>query len=190
MTDPKDPINISDIESLYRQYHKTLCNVAYGIVKDKDTAGDIVQNVFIQVWKKREATTINSSIKGYLIRATMNASVYYLRTSKRRFQVEEEAIKERPLAFNNSEDRLRESELEDKIKEALFRLPLKCRTIFLLNRYEGMKYKEIALQLGLSLKTVENQMSIALEKLRKDLRPYLTPEFLKSLSLIVLALAS
>ncbi len=184
MSHDKDNINLGDIESLYREYHKTLCNVAYTIVKDKDAAQDIIQNVFIQIWRKKDQTTISTSIKGYLIKATINASIYYVRSSKRRIHLEEESAKGKPLAFNNSEDKLRENELEEKIKEALFRLPLKCRTIFLLNRYEGMKYKEIAEQLGLSLKTVENQMSIALEKLRRDLKPLLSPEFLKSLSLI------
>ncbi len=79
------------------------------------------------------------------------------------------------------------TELERKVDESINRLPPKCRAIYLMSRHEGLKYKEIADALDLSLKTVENQMGIALEKLREDLKPFLTTEFLAILFFIGLA---
>jgi RNA polymerase sigma-70 factor (ECF subfamily) len=170
-------INIKSIEFLYKSNHKALCNTVNKIINDQEASEDIVQEVFIKIWHKRHDLKIDSSLKGYIFKSVANAALNYLESHKvARFQKEitldisESLMEEAP-------QKLDYKELGLKIREAIDRLPPRCKTIFILSKYEEMKYKDIANQLNLSLKTVENQMGIALEKLRNDLKPYLNANF-------------
>lgn len=171
-------LDINKIEELFKSHYKALCNTVNRIVKDCDASEDIVQEVFIRVWKKREEITIDSSFKGYLFKAVSNAALNYLQSRKVSGFKEEiddsihfhYALDERNL--------LDQKELEERIEKAIEILPPKCKVIFVLSRYEEMKYQEIANHLNISVKTVENQMGIALEKLRLSLNPYIKGELL------------
>jgi RNA polymerase sigma-70 factor, ECF subfamily len=158
-------------------------------VKDQQAAEDIVQDVFLKLWKIRKDIDFAVPLKSYLYRATTNSAINWLNKNKNIVSESEiSQLETKNLSPFNAEDNLNIRELEIKIREAIDKLPPKCKAIFVLSRYEGLKYKQIAEHLDVSVKTVENQMSIALEKLRKDLEPYITDDFLGLLSLTAILL--
>ena len=144
------PKDIPDIKIWFTNYHKLLCDVSYAIVRDKEVAADIVQNVFLDLWKYRKQIKIQKTVKGYLIRSVVHATLKYLRENRKKNNFTEELKRDHIISFtnNDSEVSMHMNELEDQVNTALFRLPTKCRTIFILSRYEGMKYKEIAIHMG------------------------------------------
>ena len=172
-----------EFESLFYTYHKELCGLAFNIVGDADVAKDIVQDVFYKLWKNRERVDFRSQIKHYLFKATSHTSLNHIRSNRRTVKLDEEAGLDQMAASATTDEQVGK-DLEARVREAIDKLPPKCKAIYLLSRQEGMKYKEIAEVLELSHKTVENQMGIALQKLRDELKPYIT---IKSLMLILLA---
>lgn len=160
-------------EKVFRQYFKGLHAYAYTFMKDDEQAEEIVQNVFFRVWEKRGGLKTDGSVKAYLYRAVHNESLNYLKHQKTRaaFQVHYNEAAE-PLAGNASEKVLT-AELGQHIQKALDELPQQCRTIFQMSRFEHLKYQQIADQLNLSIKTVENQMGKALKILRLKLAEFL-----------------
>ena len=148
----------------FESYYSRLCFFADNIIHDYDQSSSIVQQVFVDLWLKRERLDVVYSLKGFLFRSVRNQSLDWLRHRK----VESEYLQE--LSFKQEEavflDQLELAELNDKINIAIQELPEKCREIFILCRFEGLKYAEIASRLEISVKTVETQMSIALKKIR------------------------
>jgi RNA polymerase sigma-70 factor (ECF subfamily) len=165
-------------EELFKSQYRLLCNISNNIVKNERAAEDIVQEVFIKLWQKREELQIHSNLMGYLYKATVNSSIDYIKNNKNVIPLRQ--VNYYQETDENAEKRVMQKELSRSIEKALKNLPPKCKAIFVLSRYEGMKYKEIAQHLGISVKTVENQMGIALEKLRTELRPFLTREFINT----------
>lgn len=175
--------SITSFEETFKLHYKALCNAANKILDDKDASEDVVQDVFLKLWAKKEDITIIQSIKSYLYRATINTSLNYLESNKKILRLQDTEI---TTAVNGGEE-LQHKELEIKINEAINLLPPKCKAIFVLSRYEGMKYQQIADHLDISIKTVENQMSKALQMLREQLKPFLTHEFIAIATTIGLA---
>ncbi|MES2764056.1 MAG: RNA polymerase sigma-70 factor [Bacteroidota bacterium] len=168
------PISISDFEELFKSNHKSLCRIANHIVNDRAGAEDIVQDVFLKVWNLRDTITTESLV-GYLYRATTNGSLNYIESGKRFNRITNEII---PSTYVDPSTAITQKELESHIQKALDALPPKCKVIFVLSRFEGMRYKQIAGHLEISVKTVENQMGKALGMMREELKPFLTREFL------------
>lgn len=177
--------DLDGIEQLFTANHKALCNVAYKIVRDRSTAEDIVQDVFLKLWRKRDEIQIESTLKGYLFKAVANAALNELQRAKKIQFKDEIKELERPVADIPAQEEVNPQILEKKLSDALNTLPPRCRAIFILSRYENLKYREIAEQLNISVKTVEAQMGIALEKLRAELKPYITREHLTILFFIL-----
>ncbi len=171
-------ITIPEYETLFKSNHKKLCNAAYRITHNKTSAEDIVQNVFLKLWDKRDEINIESTLGGYLYKSTVNACLNYLETNKRHLNYLEELKSTTVFAEANATHNISLKELEALIERTLLNLPPKCRAVFILNRYEGLRYKQIAEHLDISVNTVENQMSKALSIMREGLKPYLTKEFL------------
>jgi RNA polymerase sigma-70 factor, ECF subfamily len=176
-----------DFGKLFRQHHAGLCNLAYNIVGDTDAAKDIVQEVFVKLWNNRGQLTFGEQIKHYLFKATAHTSYNHLRANKRIAPLEEYTGLNM-LETTVGTEGVEYKELEVRARQAIDRLPPKCKTIYILSRHEGLKHQEIADTLGLSIKTVENQMGIALEKLRNDLRPFLNLEIVSILAAIGMGL--
>lgn len=176
-----------DIEGLFRQHHKGLCDLAFNIVRDGDAAKDIVQEVFMKLWGNREQLTFGDQIKHYLFKATAHTAYNHIRFYKKIIPLEDLVNDKTMLAYAGT-DGVEYKELEVRVRHAIDKLPPKCKTIYILSRHEGLKYQEIADTLELSVKTVENQMGIALEKLRTELKPFLTAEFLAILLAVGIAL--
>jgi len=166
------PAEYSDFESLFKTHNKALRNLAYNLVRDKDAAKDVVQEVFLKLWNNRQNLNLEDSIKHYLFKATAHTALNHLRFSKKLITLEDDVLKNAVTSETSTESNY--SELEWRVRRAIDKLPPKCKAIYTLSRHEGLKYQEIADTLNLSLKTVENQMGIALEKLREDLKPFLT----------------
>lgn len=137
------------------------------MIGDGSTAEDIAQEVFVQVWKKRESLNVNISLKGYLRRAAVNRTLNHLRSKKVEFE-QEEAILHVPDREPTTQKELEAKDLKKLIDKSINSLPERCRIIFGLSRFEELSYREISESLGISVKTVENQMSKALKIIRRD----------------------
>lgn len=169
---------------LFRSHFKGLCFFAQKYVKDIDTAKEIVQDAFLSMWEKRDTIDLDRPVKSYLTMVIHNKCTNYLRDN-RKFDsniLEIENLLDVPEY--ESTDSLVTNELKEKIDSALNDLPEKCREVFVLNRYENLKYQEIAEKLQISVKTVETQMSKALQHMRVRLAEYLTVIVVLILSLI------
>ena len=161
-------------EQVFKAFFKRLHAYACTILKDDPTAEEMVQNVFFNLWNKRARLTIEGSLKAYLYRAVHNESLNYLKHQKVKaaYQVHYTARADRGSAFP-ADGRLAAGELRANIRNALNELPPQCRAIFQLSRFEQLKYREIADELGISVKTVENQMGKALRLMRVKLAEFL-----------------
>src|SRR5690606_11564606 len=147
-------------------------------LRDVEDAEEVVQSTFLLVWEKRETLEIRTSAKSYLYAMVRNACLNVLKHQKirQRHEAEEKALGER------SRDSLHETvagkELEYRIQEAVEQLPEQCRMVFKLSRFEELKYSEIAEQLNISVKTVENHMGKALRVMREQLKDFLPIVFI------------
>ena len=160
------------LEQLFRELFIPLCNFAKGFVMDGDAAKEIVKDVFINLWNKKETIEQEKSVKAYLFQSVRNRSLNYIRDHKkfRSHYLDLEIELEIPT---EEYDFLVGEETQRKIETAIQKLPEKCREVFELNRFEEMKYNDIAAKLGISVKTVEVHMSKALKILREELKDLL-----------------
>jgi RNA polymerase sigma-70 factor (family 1) len=160
------------LEDLFRNHFAELSRYAFTFLKDQDGAEDMVQQLFFNLWNKREELEISGNVRSYLFRAVHNLSLNQLKSKNHRavhqswenVEIVEEQDASQPLLTQ---------EMETAIGQAMRLLPEKCAEIFRMSRSENLKYQEIADRLQLSVKTVENQMGKALRILREALQEYL-----------------
>lgn len=165
--------NNQAFEQLFKAHYKALHAYAHVILKDMDLAEEIVQNMFLRFWEKREMLNVQTSVKAYLYKCTYNDSLNYLKHEKVKTKYQDFTVHTMDTESEAASARVELNELEGKLRIALNELPEQCRTIFQMSRFEELKYREIANQLGLSIKTVENQMGKALKLLRIKLADFL-----------------
>ena len=168
-----DCISRTDFETLFSDHYSRLCAYAYNFIKEQEGSEEIVQEVFFKLWINRSDIKIESSIISYLYRAVRNASLNFIKHIKIRENYKQHNKEQIEQSEQLDSDPLNVSELEKKIRASIDLLPEQRKKIFILSRYEQLKYKEIAEKLGISIKTVENQMGKALQFLRKELAEYL-----------------
>ncbi|MBN2519524.1 MAG: RNA polymerase sigma-70 factor [Bacteroidales bacterium] len=176
-------INLEDKHSfgvLFKNYYNTLCYYAYEFTNSREIAEDIVGDVFHKLWENRTNIKIDTSVKAYLFRSVHNHCINYnkhkliIRKFETSFTSEHfEAFKETEKIQDSIDDYLIAQELQNKIDDAISILPAQCQQIFKLNRFENLKYKEIAERLNLSIKTIETQMSRAIKKMKEFLHDYI-----------------
>jgi len=167
-------LNEHDFERLFRSHFQGLCLFATGYVKNFEIAREIVQDAFAGLWEKRAVIDTSRSVQSYLSTTVRNKCLNYLRDNKK-FSYNLLALEGLgPETEYVQHDRLAEVELEQRISGAIGELPEKCRAIFLLSRQENLKYQQIANKLNISVKTVETQMTKALQHLRLRLADYLS----------------
>lgn len=160
------------VEKIFQKYYTFLCKVVYRILPDAVLVEDLVQEVFMELWRKHPTIRVQSSLKAYLKRATVNKTLNYIRDNKMKFESEDSTYKmEGNLVPVNKQ--MEANELQQLVQVAVDYLPERCRIIFTLSRFEQLSYKEIAQKLDISVKTVENQISKAIKILKKQLGPYL-----------------
>jgi len=162
----------ADFEKLFNTYYSNLCAYANNFLKDVDASEEVVQEVLFKLWTNRESIEITSSVQSYLFRAVRNVSLNVLKHINIREDYKQQNEYERQNELS-SEDEMIVSELEQRIRHTIDLLPMERKKIFIMSRYEGLKYKEIADKLNISVSTVENQMVKALKFLRDELKDYL-----------------
>jgi RNA polymerase sigma-70 factor, ECF subfamily len=174
------PTGEAAFEQLFKMHFRGLHAYAISILKDEMMGEEIVQNVFYKFWEKREHLAIETSPKAYLYKAVYHDCLNYIKHKKVKSAHAMHVVRQSSDQVENASGKVLQGELKEHIHEAMNELPEQCRTIFQMSRYEGMKYQEIADEMGLSVKTIENQMGKALKLLRIKLVEFL-PLFILSL---------
>jgi len=162
----------SKFEQIFREYYNSLANYAYSILKNRQDAEDVAQDVFIRLWKNQPDIMHTDRIKFYLLTATKNGCISLLRKQAGKHTVEPEAAHLAAAPETTPADK---SDINTIINNALALLPPQCLVIFKLSRFGKLTYQQIADELGLSVKTVENQMGKALRILREYARQHNIP---------------
>jgi RNA polymerase sigma-70 factor (ECF subfamily) len=155
---------------LYKAHWQNLFLSAYNVLKDKKACEDIVQEIFLQLWIRRQTLDVRQSLATYLTTAVRYQVYHHIRKAARRIIVSEEQVADRQAS--SCDERLLQKDLHGRIHEAVKELPEKCRLIYRLSREEQLTHKEIAHRLNISIKTVENQLTIALRRVRHCLEEY------------------
>ena len=156
-------------ESLFRSSYVALVRYAKTLIKDHDSAEEIVQDLFFRLWKDRDKLKIESSLNGYLFRSVHNSCLHWIGHKKVMERHAQEMGNKQPEGPEIPTDILYYKELQARVAGILERLPERCGKIFYMNRFEGLKYTEIAEKLSVSVKTVEANMGRALKEFRKAL---------------------
>lgn len=170
--------DLNTFEMVFRDYYTPLVQYGNTLLKDFDETEDVVQQVFISVWEKGSLAGVHTSARSLLYKAVYNACLNRLKHRKIRSEHAEELKATQPVP--ETTHLLQAQELELRIHQAIELLPEQCGKIFKMSRFEQLKYQEIADKMGLSVKTVENQMGKALKVIRGELSDYL-PLFILSL---------
>lgn len=165
--------DIDSFKYFFDKYYNDLCNFVNIYLHDKVLAEEIVQDIFVYLWGNKENLRINTSVKAYLFTASKLKSLNHLRDTRNQKRIIDQLGKSAASDTIDFDDSFVDTEEFRKILDtAIEQLPPKCKKIFLLSKKEELSNKEIAEQLGISVKTVENQMTVALKKLREYLLPY------------------
>ena len=159
-------INRNNFEFIFRELYPALCKYCIQFMRKPELAEDIVQEVFADVWEKRHELKIVTSVKAYLFKAVKNRSIDFLQSKFARITFDDETTIKNLPGKNDPHEDLEYAELEVIIWVALSELPEKCYIIFSMSRYGNYTNKEIAGILNISTKTVENQITIAIKKVR------------------------
>lgn len=165
---------------IYRYHYTLLCKIAYEFLKDDFLAETIVDDAIFHLWVIRETVDITTSLRSYLIQTVRNRCINYLSLEREKREIRFSVVdwqNEWIDSVSSSDDyplgRLLEKELEQEIKNAIGRLPDKCRMVFQKSRFEEKRYEEIAQELGISINTVKYHMKSAISLLTADLSKYL-----------------
>ena len=151
------------LEVLFKKYFQSLCEFASSYVNQREVAEEIVSDVFFSIWIKRNEITIKLSLKSYLFAAVKNKSLDQLKKQQQVYSdlttLDNEGHADSPSVLSEIDYRDLEKEVNDMIEE----LPPQRQKVFKLNRFEGLKYKEIADILKISVNTVQKQMTLAIQ---------------------------
>ncbi|MEO9481926.1 MAG: RNA polymerase sigma-70 factor [Ekhidna sp.] len=186
--DYNDPISLLELlkkgdavalETIFRLYYDKLLHLSKNYLTYEADAEEIVQNVFLKLWEQRDKLKNISSINSYIYIMTKNSCMDYLKHEKvKRGYLDQNLQNKSAINYQFLKDEaaslLLENELEQKILESAELLPEKCKEVFMKNKMEGLKRAEIAQELGISLKTVDNHISKAVKHMRLHLRDFLT----------------
>lgn len=159
-------------EQLFKAHYKALHVYVNTMIRDEEMAEEIVQNRFMKFWEKRELLDIQTSVKAYLYKCVHNDTLNFLKHEKVKIRHQNFTMHS-TVESEPASHRVELNELASRIHGAMEDLPEQCRLIFHMSRFEELKYREIADQLGLSIKTVETQMGKALRILRLKLVDFL-----------------
>ncbi|WP_163717669.1 RNA polymerase sigma-70 factor [Mangrovibacterium lignilyticum] len=157
---------------LFDTYFPDLCNFLLIYLRNRAFAEEVALEIFTVLWEKRGQIEIRSSVKAYLFTAAKNRAISIFRRTKQHIFTSLEIEDQAALADSDSQVFLENKELRQIIEEAVAALPEQSRKIYQMAWEENLSHKEIAQQLGLSPKTVENHVGIALRKLRTQLQPH------------------
>jgi RNA polymerase sigma-70 factor, ECF subfamily len=155
-------ISLATMEAAFREHYEGLHRYAYTLLKENETAKDAVQQVFLNIWEKRNHLNISISLKSYLYRAVHNYCINHNTRERRYLPIEPQTGGPVQNSFSAEI-----KELEKQVTDALNQLSPQCKTVFLKNREQGMTYSHISQEMNISVKTVEAHMTKALRILRE-----------------------
>ncbi len=164
--------DLATFEQVFRALYPELCAYANRFLKDLDFAEESVQDVFYNLWEKRGKLAVETSLTSYLYRAVKNKCLQSIEHRAVELKYEQYFKRQKDYDDVDASGPVQISELNEIIKKTLDELPPRCSSIFRLNRFEGLRYKEIAQKLSLSVKTVEANMGKALKLFRENLKDY------------------
>lgn len=158
-------------KELFLLYHKRLVNFSKTITKNKESAEEVVSDVFMKIWTMRRTLPQIENFHLYIYVTTKNLSINRVLKERKEqsFSLDEVVIETKTL-YSDPEQLMITAEMNKRVRLAIEALPPKCQLIFKLIREDGLKYKEVAQLLNLSSKTIENQMTIALRKISESIR--------------------
>lgn len=159
-------------DEIFRVWYAPLVRTADAMLRDRAVAEELVQDVLLELWRRRETLTADGSPQAYLFQSVRNRALNHLRHARVAKRGEPHLAVE-PSPRPAAEAHLVEAEIEAALREAVAALPPRCREVFELSRVHGLRYAEIAQTLGVSVKAVEAQMGKALRTLRQRLAPWL-----------------
>ena len=159
-------------DTLFRAFYPPLVGLAEGLLRRRDVAEEVVQDVLLELWRRRESLLLEESLRAYLFRAVRNRALNHLRHEKVERRGEPYAAGEASSPAS-AQTALEEEEIDAAVRDAVAARPERCREVFELSRARGLRYAEIAAVMGISVKTVEAQMGKALRLLRERLAPWL-----------------
>jgi len=159
---------------LFTRYYSDLVHFASGITRDKNASEEIVQDIFIHLWENRSIIIIHLSFKSYLLKSVQNRSIDWLRHENIKNSYAGKILNHPYLLQNDTENYLLYSELESKIINALDHIPQPYADVFKKSRFEALNHQQIADNLGISVRTVEDRISKTIKLLRVQLRDFLT----------------
>ncbi len=158
------------LKHLFNVYFRDLMFYSLKFVMKDEIAEEIVQDVFIQIWKKKDDLQIVKSIEAYLYTSVKNRSINYLKSKYARIHFADlDTIKKTPLNYTTEND-ITTMEMKEAIHAAIHSLPSKCKIVFNLSRNAGLSNDEIAGKLNISKKTVQTQIGIAIKKIKEHLK--------------------
>lgn len=158
-------------EALYREYFVQLFRFCFSIIHQKESAEEIVNDIFVKLWENRNRESSIDNPRLYLYVSVKNRALNYLRDNAGVHTVEISERCDEYIRFDtNPETILLNAEGLRQIRAAIAELPPRCKLIFSLIKEDGLKYKDVARLLDLSVKTVEAQLAIALRKIAAGLK--------------------
>lgn len=163
--------NKQSFEQLFKTYYAPLLLFSRSYVPDEDDCEEIVQGFFLKLWEDRRKINISTSVKSYLFSSVRNRCLNHIKHQKIK-QAYQNHVMSAPADENQASNYFVEPDLMEKINRSIDSLPPRRKEIFILSREHGLKYREIADELGISIKTVETQMGQALKDLREQLKDY------------------
>lgn len=162
----------------FEKYYPDLCNLVNLYLRDAIMSEEIVQDIFIYFWEKKEKIKIESSVKSYLLRASKNRSINFIRDERSKLDIHQRLADFNRQSADMPDKVMDANQVREVIDHAINNLPDRCREVYILGKEKNLSYKEISEEMGISVKTVEVQMGIALKKLREQLRPYYNDIFI------------
>ena len=163
-------IDLESFRNYYDSYYEQLCRFLNRYSHDSQVIEDVLQEVFLRLWENRHSIEVEY-VKTYLFHAAKNQILNYLRNEQNRHYLLEKWFNEQ-LETKQGKDCFDIEKFTSVLDMAINCLPEKCRDIFILNRRENYSYKQIAELKGISVKTIENQMGIAMKKIRDFMTSY------------------
>ena len=161
------------VNIIFLKYHVLLCRISLRIVNNPDDAKDVVQEVFIKLWRNRKELNLQHSLEAYLKKAVINTSLNRIESKNRFTSLDSLDSKFNQVAENTADQQQSFEELSTRVDHAIENLPVRTKAVFTLIRFEELSYKEVSESLDISLKAVEKEMMKALKLLREALKDYL-----------------
>jgi len=157
-------------EQIYDLFYSKMYATAFQYLKNKPLAEEVVSDVFCRIWKKRKDLDQVKNFESYLFISVRNLSLNYIRNNSRNTSesFDEQAYRiSDPVAL--PDEVMQAHELQDLLEDSVENLPKKCKAIFKMIRFDGLKYKEVASELNISVNTVDTQMRIAMKRISQSL---------------------